>query len=129
MDDTPTGAMRKLTGKPTKETRPRETADDNIQLRKQEPPPELVESTPRTSRNPVDDSLVVPGSSKAPQLDPTQIQTLLELLASSTVKANVAGENQQHLLSRTLQTIELAEQNARAREARLEGMLQAVSLV
>jgi hypothetical protein len=129
MDDTPTGAMRKLTGKPTKDNRSRGTADDNIQLGRQELISEFVESTPRTSRNPVDDSLVVPGASKAPQLDPTQIQTLLELLASSTVKANVAGENQQHLLSRTLQTIELAEQNARAREARLEGMLQAVSLV
>lgn len=129
MDDTPTGAMRRLTGKPMDPSDAKTKGTDGVQSRKPDTLLVPAESMRKPSQTPVDESLTATGVVAPPRLESAQVKTLLELLATSTAKTNGQEQNrhQQDVMSRTLAAIELAEKNARAREARLEGMLQAVS--
>jgi hypothetical protein len=117
MDETPTGAMRKLTGRPPSllEGRPRVLTNGGTQALAYHP--ESVPDGPLCSAK-MD---ATQSTSPLPPSVPDDIKALLSLLASSIAKPRDGT------LAQTLQSIETAERSARARETRLRLMLQAVS--
>jgi len=123
MDDTPTGAMRKLMGSSTRVTSGR-MADKHGQSTNLG----LGVISPSKPRSVSSDGPTVKQSGPiAPQLDEKQVQALLALLASTACAAEKTKLPDEKALLETLENIEKAEKKAEAREMRLRNMLEEVS--
>jgi hypothetical protein len=123
MDDTPTGAMRKLMGSSTRVPSQR-MADKQVQ------PANLGLGTtspvkPRSVS--ADCPTTVLSRPAGPQLDENQVQVLLTMLASTASLNKTANFPDEKMLLQTLERIEKAERSADARELRLKTMLEEVS--
>lgn len=123
MDDTPTGAMRKLMGSSTRVTSGRmaDKHGQSINLG----PGMTSPSKPRSVSS--DGPTVKQSGPIAPQLDEKQVQALLALLASTACASEKTKLPDEKSLLDTLEDIEKAEKKAEAREMRLRNMLEEVS--
>jgi hypothetical protein len=129
MDETPTGAMRRLTGTASK-LHPTRTIDKlGPQTRKAGPEPHTpgtVASIPEPQRS---RTVLAPGGPTSHiGLEAGQVTALLALLASSGQVQPSSRTADHKVLTETLDHIANAEKAAEARELRLRNMLAEVSL-
>jgi hypothetical protein len=130
MDDTPTGAMRKLLGS---SSRPHHLLKTDRAVSATRPSTHYAQtSSPSKSAathpaNPVEQPHHVPPSVPVPQLDADQVKALLQMLAVTSGANDKAKAPDDTVLLQTLERIEKAEKAAEAREERLRTMLEEVS--
>jgi hypothetical protein len=130
MDDTPTGAMRKLLGSSSRphhliKTDRAVSATRTSTLHAQTSSPSKSAATHPV--NPVDQPHHVQPSVTLPQLDAKQVKALLQMLAVTSDVNDKAKAPDDRVLLQTLERIEKAEKAAEAREERLRMMLEEVS--
>jgi hypothetical protein len=130
MDDTPTGAMRKLLGSSNRPHHMMKTdravsATKTSTLHAQTSSPSKSAATHPV--NPVDQPHHVQPSVIPPQLDADQVKALLQMLAVSPGADEKTQRPDDKVLLQTLERIEKAERAAEAREERLRMMLEEVS--
>jgi predicted lipid-binding transport protein (Tim44 family) len=130
MDDTPTGAMRKLLGSSSRphhlmRTDRAVSATKTSTLHAQTISPSKSAAT--HPANPVEQPLHVQPSVTLPQLDADQVKALLQMLAVTSDVNDKAKVLDDKVLLQTLERIEKAEKAAEAREERLRTMLEEVS--
>ena len=130
MDDTPTGAMRKLLGS---SSRPHHLTKTDRAVSGTKPstlhaqtssPSKLAATHPVI---PVEQPPRVQPSAHVPQLDHDQVKALLQILAVTSGANDRAKAPDDKVLLQTLERIEKAEKAAQAREERLRTMLEEVS--
>jgi hypothetical protein len=130
MDDTPTGAMRKLLGSSSRphhlmKTDRAVSATKTSILHVQTSSPSKSAATQPV--NPVDQPHHVQPGVTLPQLDAEQVKALLQMLAVTSDVNDKAKVPEDRVLLQTLERIEKAEKAAEAREERLRTMLEEVS--
>jgi hypothetical protein len=129
MDDTPTGAMRKLLGS---SSRPHHLMKTDRAVSATRPSTlQAQTSSPSKSAashpaNPVDKPPHVQPSVTLPQLDADQVKVLLQMLAVTSGANDKAKAPDDKVLLQTLERIEKAEKAAEGREERLRMMLEEV---
>jgi len=130
MDDTPTGAMRKLLGSSGRphhlmKTDRTVSATKTSTLHPQTSSPSKSAAT--HPANPVEQPPHVQPSVTLPQFDADQVKALLQMLAVTSCAIGKAKAPDDTVLLQTLERIEKAEKAAEARENRLRTMLEEVS--
>jgi len=133
MDDTPTGAMRKLLGSSNRPHHPMKTeralseravsASKPLTLNAQPGSPTKLDATQPAI--PVAQPTDVQSSVRVPSLDAEEVRALLRMLASTPGRTEAAKDK---VRLQTLERIEKAEKAAEERELRLRMMLEEVSL-
>jgi len=129
MDDTPTGAMRKLLGssarphQPIKMTERAAKVADSSALNPQTASPCKSAALPLAA---VTDSSPISPAKSVPPLDSEQVTALLKMLSATTATDSGVKVQNDPILLQTLQRIERAEKAAGERETRLRTMLEEV---
>jgi hypothetical protein len=130
MDDTPTGAMRKLLGSssrphhPMKPDRAVSATKPSTLHAQSSSPSKLAAAHPAIS---VDQPPQIQASVSIPQLEAEQVRALLQMLAVTPSANDKSKPPDDKVLLQTLERIEKAEKAAEAREERLRLMLEEVS--
>ena len=130
MDDTPTGAMRKLLGSSSRphhlmKTERAVSATKSLTLHAQTSSP--YKPTAIHPAIPVEQAPHAQPSVTLPQLDADQVKALLQMLAVTSGANDKAKAPDDTVLLQTLERIEKAEKAAEAREKRLRTMLEEAS--
>jgi len=130
MDDTPTGAMRKLLGSSSRPHHPMKTervvsATKSATLHTQPSSPTKLAATQPAI--PVEQPTDVQPSVRVPSLDAEEVRALLRMLAQTPGNKDKTEVAKDKILLQTLERIEKAEKTAEQRELRLRMMLEEVS--
>jgi hypothetical protein len=130
MDDTPTGAMRKLMAGSTRPLNPPKmsgavhgTKSSSLQPPSDSPAKSVTPLPAVPFNQPLENQPTVP----IPHLDAEQVKALLQMLTAPTGASKDTGVPSDTILLKTLERVEQAERAAEERVKRLRLMLEEVS--